>query len=169
MATAHLVFGPTAAGKSNLALQLASERNAVRFAVDEWMHELFAPDALTPLEMAWVLPRVARCQSRIWATCVQILASGRDVVLELGLLRRADRQRVQALVEAARHQPVFRFVDAERAVRWQRVLQRNQDKGPTHSFDITAPMFEAMEQFFERPDAAEARVLGLPTSAPTHG
>jgi hypothetical protein len=54
----------------------------------------------------------------------------------------------------------FYFVDAQRAARWQRVLQRNAEKGATSSFNLTAPMFDSMELSFEHPDSADAQALG---------
>ena len=64
--TAHLIYGPTAAGKSTLAQQMAAQINGVRFAIDEWMHAMFAEDMPDALEMRWVMSRVARCQNHIW-------------------------------------------------------------------------------------------------------
>lgn len=160
--TAHLVYGPTAAGKSTYARQLAVERNAPRFAIDEWMHALFGEDLPEKLDLSWIMPRVARCQARIWASSLQILDCGTDVVLELGLQRAQDRERFQALVEAAGHRVEFSFVDADRELRRQRVLQRNLQKGDTYTFDVTPAMFEAMEPYFERPgeqELARSRVI----------
>jgi adenylate kinase family enzyme len=68
IATAHLVYGPTAAGKSTYARTLAANKNAVRFAIDEWMHALFSQDMPEKLDMAWIAPRVARCHALIWTT-----------------------------------------------------------------------------------------------------
>lgn len=151
----HLVYGPTASGKSTYARKLAAERRAVRFAIDEWMHTLFASDVSPSMDMSWAMARVARCQAQIWATCEQILAAGAEVVLEFGLFRKLDRDRVQALVEAAGHTASFCFIDAELGVRRARVLQRNKEKGDTFSFEVSPSMFEAMEMVFERPSHEE--------------
>lgn len=167
--TVHFVCGPTASGKSTHARRLAAEHRAVRFAIDDWMHRLFADDRPARMDLAWVMARVARCQQQIWATCTQILASGTPVVLELGLVRAQDRQRVQALAEAAGCQASFHFTDADRATRWQRVQQRNQDKGATYSFEITQAMFDVMEQAFEPPSAQERVHARFVTSEPAHG
>ncbi|ABD67935.1 hypothetical protein Rfer_0177 [Rhodoferax ferrireducens T118] len=153
--TVHLIYGATAAGKSTYAKALATEKNAVRFAIDDWMHSLYGQDKPEAMSMEWVMSRVARCQSRIWTTCLQILATGTDVVLELGLLREQVRDRMQAMVEEAGHQASFSFVDADLQVRKQRVLHRNMEKGDTYSFNVTPAMFDAMERYFERPSQAE--------------
>ena len=52
---------------------------------------------------------------------------------------------------------MFHFIDAELAIRRQRVLQRNEEKGDTYSFHVTPEMFEAMESYFER--ARESELL----------
>ena len=155
MQSAHVIYGPVAAGKSTFAIRLATERNAVRFAVDDWMHTLFAPDLRSDIDMAWALDRVARCQAMIGRLAHQILATGRDVVLELGLMREEDRARARASIEAAGHQVAFYFVDADVATRRQRVAHRNVERGATYSFEVTPGMFEAIERQFERPTARE--------------
>lgn len=102
------------------------------------------------------MSRVARCQNHIWSVAAQVLATGTDVVLELGLLRKSDRAAIKARVELAGHKAVFHFVDADVEVRRARVLRRNAERGATYSFDITPTMFEAMERCFEWPTAEEA-------------
>lgn len=153
--TVHLIYGPTAAGKSTYANTLANKTNAVRFAIDDWMHSLYGEDRPEKMDMAWVTERITRCQSRIWSTCLQILASGTNVVLELGLLRENDRDRMKSVVEDAGHKVLFTFVDADLRVRKQRVLHRNMEKGETFSFNVTPAMFDAMEMHFERPTEKE--------------
>ncbi len=101
------------------------------------------------------MSRVARCQARIWATCMEVLATGTDVVLELGLLREQDRDHMLTLVEEAGYRVSFSFVDADLEVRKQRVLNRNLEKGETFSFDVTPVMFDVMERYFERPSQRE--------------
>ena len=153
--TAHLIYGPTAAGKSTYARRLATEVNGVRFAIDEWMHAMFGADVPEQMDVSWVMPRVVRCQAQVWLVARQILDTGTDVVLELGLLKKMDRGSIKERVEQAGHVALFHFVDAELPVRRQRVLRRNAEKGETYSFDVTPGMFEAMESYFERPTESE--------------
>lgn len=153
--TVHIIFGPVAAGKSTYAQKLSTQKNAVRFAIDEWMHSLFGEDKPQKMDMTWAMSRVQRCQTTIWLTAKRILASGRDVVLELGTMREADRDRVNALVASAGHTAIFHFLDAPREVREQRVRQRNIEKGGSYSFEVTPAMFNAMEMYFEPPTEKE--------------
>ncbi len=76
-------------------------------------------------------------------------------MLEFGLLREQDRDRMQSMVEEVGHKVSFSFVDADLQVRKQRVLQRNMEKGDTYSFNVTPAMFDAMERYFERPSQSE--------------
>jgi len=154
----YLIYGPLGSGKSTYARKLSAEKNAIRFAIDEWMHILFGDDQPAKKDatwMGWTMTRVARCETRIWLTSMQILASGRDVVLDLGLMREKDRARLAALVDASGHQVSFCFVDADRGLRQQRVLQRNIEQGDTYSFDVTPAMFDFMEMYFEQPTEKE--------------
>ncbi|MFC5476323.1 AAA family ATPase [Paraherbaspirillum soli] len=158
--TVHLIYGPLGAGKSTYARKIAAETSAVRFSIDEWMHTLFGDDQPAQKDSAWInwaMTRVTRCETLIWSSSMQILTSGRDVILDLGLLRATDRDRLSSLVEASGHRVLPCFVDADRSVRRQRVLQRNVEQGDTYSFDVTPAMFDAMEMFFERPTAEELR------------
>ena len=46
----HLLCGPTGAGKTTYARELAEAESAVRFSIDEWMSALFWMDAGDPWE-----------------------------------------------------------------------------------------------------------------------
>lgn len=158
MASVHIVFGPLGAGKSTLARQLNIKVNGVRFSIDEWMYRLYGPDLPDPISLPWILTRVRRCEDQIWQTSLQILASGRDVILDQGFMTEADRTRVRNLTIQAGYQVLSYFVDADPQVRRERVMQRNIDKGETYAFDVTGPMFDAMDARFERPTAQELKV-----------
>tara|TARA_R110000824_G_scaffold155226_1_gene327512 strand:+ start:61200 stop:61688 length:489 start_codon:yes stop_codon:yes gene_type:complete len=157
MATVHIIFGPLGAGKSTLAKRLVEENKAICFSIDEWMHDLFDEDRPAQLSLAWVWPRVRRCEARIWKTCVPILQAGNDVVLDLGFMTVESREQQRKLTVDAGFQVANHFVDADRQVRRERVLQRNKQKGETYSFEVTGPMFDAMDAGFQRPSDLELK------------
>lgn len=166
VATAHLVFGPIAAGKSTYTASLAARRRAVVFTVDDLMQRLFGPDRPEPLQLDWALGRVERCRRVIWSLASQVLALGTDVILDTGLMRAADRQAAVDEIRASGHAWALHFVDAPRDVRRTRIAARNTAQGDTHSFHVTVPMFEAMDRFFESPTPAEQLQLsGMPRPA----
>lgn len=151
----HCICGPIAAGKSTRARDLAEDTRAVRFAIDEWMHGLYGPDRPEVLAMGWVAPRLARCHEMIWSVASQVLACGRDVVLELGLMTHAEREAFRARAMAAGFRIKMHFLDAPRDVRAARVAQRNLERGETFSFEVTPAMFDFMEARYEGPSARE--------------
>ena len=155
MSTVHLVFGPQGAGKTTHARALAARIGGVRFSIDEWMAQLFAPDLPATMDLAWIMARVQRCEQRIWATAMDIAAAGTAVVLDLGLMQAQKRRDFLALANAAGHEVRWHFVDAPLAVRRERVLARNLERGDTFAFEVTPAMFDFMEARFEPPQPEE--------------
>jgi predicted kinase len=155
MQSVHMVFGPLGAGKSTFARQLNAEVTGVRFSIDEWMNELYGPDLPKPMNLAWIMARVQRCEAHIWKTALQVLGAGRDVVLDQGFMSEADRTRIRLLAGKAGYQVSSYFIDATPQLRRERVMQRNSEKGETYAFEVTGPMFDFMDSRFERPSPQE--------------
>jgi len=159
----HLIFGPQGAGKTTFARALADEERAVRFSIDEWMTALCGPDLPSPIDLAWIMERVARCERRIWQVGAEVVRRGGAVVLDLGFMRVEDRARFTALARAEGAEVQLHFVTAPLSVRRARVLERNRDKGASFSFEVTPAMFDLMEARFEPPsdpESAVCRVVG---------
>jgi predicted kinase len=146
---AHLLLGPVGAGKSTRGLELAREHRAVRLTLDEWMATLFRPDRPDEGVVPWYVERAARAVDQIWAVARDITAVGADVVLELGLLRRSERQRFFAQVRAAEVPLRIHVVDAPRDVRRERVEARNRLGGPTFTGVVPLAWFELASDFWE--------------------
>ena len=164
----HLVFGPVGAGKSTYARARAAREAGVRISLDDWMHELFAPDMVTLLDFGWIMARVRRCEQRIRATALDVLRTGTPVVLDLGSMQAADRATLRDWAAAQGHRVQDHFVHAPAEVRAQRVRTRNATRGETFSFEVTPMMFAFMEQRFEPPVGAELHAAAVvDTSAAT--
>src|SRR3954465_719794 len=95
----HVIFGPIGAGKTTYAHALARREGAVPFILDEWGARLFGPDLRGPLEFAWMLERLGRCNALIWSTATAVLAAGTSVVLDTGAMRLADRDRIRQIAQ----------------------------------------------------------------------
>jgi predicted kinase len=155
MAHVHLVVGPVGAGKSTYALRLARDHRAVRMNLDEWMAELFRPDRPSSDITEWYIERARRCVDQIWREATRCLEVGTSVVLEVGLIRRADRQRFCARVDTSRHGLTIHVLDVPREVRRERVERRNRERGETFSVEVPSAFFELASDTWEPLDDEE--------------
>ncbi len=157
MAKLHLVIGPVGAGKSTFALQLAREHAALRLNLDEWMADLFSPDRPEVGVMPWYVERTARCIDLIWKLAARLVEAGSNVVLEIGLIQRRERERLYRRVDAAGYTLVMHVLDAPREVRRERVEQRNRGQGETFTMVVPPHIFELASDMWEAPDEAECQ------------
>jgi len=154
-ATLNVVFGPCGAGKTTYAHALARREGAAPFILDAWGAHLFGPDVQGSLDFGWMVERLGRCETLIWSTAVAVLGAGASVVLDLGLMRRVDRERIRQRAEASGLSVRWHFVDAPPEVRRARVTHRNTAQGETFVREVPPEMFELMEGFYEAPTPAE--------------
>jgi predicted kinase len=127
----------------------------VAFILDDWMARMFGPDMPEPLQYDWMIERVGRCEGQIWATAAGVLATGTSVILDIGLMRKADRDRVREIAEATGLALQFHFVDAPAEVRRARVLDRNVVRGESFAIEVTPDLFDFIEGVYEPPEPEE--------------
>ncbi|MGL4609787.1 MAG: AAA family ATPase [Trueperaceae bacterium] len=161
MVTLHCVFGPQGAGKSTYSKQLARSESANLFSIDDWMNELYGADMPKPLNFAWVMERVKRCESRIWQTAKDIANTGGKSILDLGFMKAQHRLEYSQRAKDAGLSTQWHYVTAPLEVRRNRVMARNQSKGETFSFEVTPQMFDFMESQFEAPTATELSLVTI--------
>jgi uncharacterized glyoxalase superfamily protein PhnB/predicted kinase len=154
-ARVHLVVGPVGAGKSTFALRLASEQGAVRLTLDDWMTTLFRPDRPEEGVIEWYVERASRCDEQIWKLAKAIVDLGTGVILEIGLLRRAERASFYDRAADAGVDLTIHVLDAAREVRRERVMERNRERGATFSMVVPPAFFELASDLWEPPDALE--------------
>jgi predicted kinase len=164
-ATLHVIFGPCGAGKTTYAHAFARREGAVAFILDDWMARLFGPDIPEPIEYEWMLERVGRCEAQIWSTAAGVLATGTSVILDIGLMRKADRERVRQIAEGAELPLQWHFVDAPQQVRRARVAGRNTIRGESFAIEVTPDLFDFIEGVYEAPEPAELQGAILGASA----
>lgn len=157
MPTLHVIFGPAGAGKSTYARELARHEPAVPFLIDDWIGRLFGPDMPDQPDFNWMMERVERCEAQIWSTLAGVMAAGGSVVLDLGLMRRADRARVAEIAEAVELPVQFHFVTAPAEARRARIAERSEIRSGGFALQVSPDMFEFAEGVFEAPDAEELK------------
>jgi predicted kinase len=154
-ATLNVIFGPCGAGKTTYAHAFARREKAVAFILDDWMARLFGADMPEPIQYEWMLERVGRCEAQIWSAAAGVIAAGTSVILDIGLMRRADRERVRQIAEATDLPLQWHFVDAPAQVRRARVAGRNVVRGESFAIDVSPDMFDFIEGVYEPPEPAE--------------
>ncbi len=154
MSVVHLIEGPVGAGKSTYSAILAQQMNGVHIALDEWFVKLFSPDRPASDPIAWYLQRKDRLIDVIWSHSLRVLATGTNVILELGLIQRHPRMDFYHRVQSDGFEPLVYVLDAPVEIRRQRVHRRNIEKGatfamvvPDHFFDMASSMWEAPDEF----------------------
>ena len=155
MAKIYLIEGPVGAGKSTFAARLSATHSAPRLNLDEWMVTLFRPDRPDTGSMAWYGERTHRCIEQIWAVACDIIDTGNNVVLELGLVQAGDRLDFYSRVDSMDYDLEVYVLDAPKEIRRQRVMQRNQEQGATFRMAVSDEIFEIADRAWQPPDDQE--------------
>jgi predicted kinase len=153
-----LVCGLPGAGKTTVARTLEADLGALRLCPDEWMAELgidlFDGDARGTIE------------ARQWEVAHAVLRAGGAVVIEWGLWRRWERDRLRDAAREVGASVELRSLDVPFEVLWERVSVR--DEAARHG---ARPIerAELAEWFadFEAPDAAEVATYDSVTGSPS--
>ncbi|MDP9035544.1 MAG: ATP-binding protein [Myxococcota bacterium] len=149
MATVHLICGSIGAGKTTYAIAVAERTRGIRFSIEEWMGNLFVADRPSEVDIGWAVERTARCERQMWAVADRVLALQLDVIFDLGLSRRDQRDRLRFRAARTGAEIKLHFLDVDRPTRQERVRRRNKDG--TGAFEVSDEMFDFMEGWFEPP------------------
>ena len=121
------------------------------------MQRMYIPDIPKSMSLSWIMERIQRCESQIWATASQICLNNGNVILDLGFTKIESRKNFQNLAKEIGTQTQIHILDAPHAVRKERVMGRNIEKGDTYAFEVTPGMFDFMEKEFQRPTEEERK------------
>tara|TARA_R110002074_G_scaffold57077_10_gene140536 strand:+ start:8273 stop:8767 length:495 start_codon:yes stop_codon:yes gene_type:complete len=151
----HLIVGNTGSGKTTYANALKSKTKGVLFSIDTWNKTLFLPDKTANDGLEWFLERIERSEHIIMNLVQQLEQSNTDSILDLGLSKYAHREKFRQLATANNYPLKLHFLDISKETRWQRIQQRNTEKGDTFEFEVTQENFNFMQNWFEPPTAEE--------------
>ena len=155
----HIICGSTGAGKSTYAKRLADDVGGIHFAIDEWMVALFWKDSPDPIEFAWAMERVNRCEVQIAAMALQCVKRGVPAILDLGFTKAAHRRKFAEIASASNIDVTLHYLDVPADVRWMRVQNRNIVKGAAFSLEVDRGMFDFVEGMWEAPNDLEITEL----------
>jgi predicted kinase len=151
----HFIEGPVGAGKSTYAKAIAEKGAFSHIALDEWFARLFSPDRPQENFVAWYTERKDRLLTLILNHARAILATNRDIALELGLIQRAPRQALLRQLQQDGISFTVHVLDAPLEIRRERVHRRNAEQGATFSMVVPDHIFEIASAMWEPPDDLE--------------
>lgn len=149
MGKVHLILGPVGSGKTTFGRGLSRERHALFLNMDEWMSVLFRRDRPPTGLWEWYRDRVNRCKQQIQLITESALQVGIEVILEIGLVLRSDRDNFFIWLDSMNTELKIYLLDAPREVRRERVVKRNLEKGATFSMEVPADIFELASDIWQ--------------------
>jgi predicted kinase len=148
-----LTCGLPGAGKTELAMQLAADRSAVRLTKDEWLWALGS----TP----WDEPIREKVEHELWRLAQEILRRGVSVVLGFGLWARIERDEMRSAARGLGVGVELHYLDVPTQELWRRIEARNSEP-PWDSYPIGRADFDGWLRVFQEPDAAELALFDSP-------
>jgi predicted kinase len=155
MSQIHLIAGLTGAGKTTYARQLAKDLGGLRLSIDEWNATLFFMDRDPSSDYDWFYERVQRCGQQMRETAAQVLANGMPVIFDCGFTNRHERGIFYDWALPLNLPVKLHYIDVETETRWNRVKQRNSEKGDTLAIEVTCDMFDFIQNLWEEPSVDE--------------
>ena len=151
----HLICGLPGAGKTTYAERLRLDLKGVRFSIDDWNDRLFFMDRDPTSDFHWFYERVQRCCNQMRDTATQVIATGNPAIFDCGLTNQQERQIFYDWADDQGYITALHFIDVDEETRWQRVQNRNQQRGETYKIEVTRDMFDFMQNLWQAPSDAE--------------
>ena len=154
-ANVYIICGLTGAGKTTYSEQLRQDINGVRMSIDDWMAQLYFMDRNPTSDFEWFHVRVRRCCAQMRDTAKHIIETGKPVVFDCGFTNFEERQIFYDWADGMGFDVVLHFLDVPETIRWDRVQNRNTEKGDTFALEVTRDMFDFMNRIWQAPSDAE--------------
>lgn len=157
----YLLVGPVGAGKSTYAKRQISNSSGVFLDVDTCMVRLFGADTRPQQNlMAWYFERRERCRNLLWDLTTDILDTGTDVFLELGLVTNTERETFYGKARDEGVELAIYLLDAPREVRRERVVLRNHSNLQFIQI-VPIEFFERASDAWQEPTESERTAWGI--------
>ncbi|UOX33115.1 ATP-binding protein [Flavobacterium sediminilitoris] len=153
----HLIVGNTGSGKTTYANKLKQENKGIIFSIDKWNNTLFLSDKKEEDGLEWFLERINRAETLIMDLIIQLENANTHSILDLGLSKKEHRDKFKKFAISNGYEIRLHFLDISKEIRWERVKQRNNEKGVSYEFDVSQADFDFMETWFEKPNDDELK------------
>ena len=155
MAKVFMTCGKICAGKSTYADKLRRERKAVLLSADEITLALFGQDAGEDHDMY-----AERVKAYLFEKSAEIAGTGIDVILDLGLWTRAERQYVREFFASKGTENEIHFIDIDDDEWKRRLEKRNKDvlEHKTEAYYVDEGLAQKFRSIFEPPSEDEIDV-----------
>ena len=154
MATAHLICGLPASGKSTYSSALKASTAGVHFALDHWLITAYGRYAIDTVGNTEHVRRVMACRKLIWAVCEAFLQRDVDVILDDGFFLRTHRMEYAEMARTIGSDVTIHYVNTPAEIIEKRIEKRNRNL-PRDNFTISQSMLEQVSQLFDEPSADE--------------
>lgn len=151
----HLIVGNTGAGKTTYANQLKKENKGIIFSIDTWNNILFLAYKKPTDGINWFLERIERSEKLMMQLIEQLEGTDIHAILDLGLSKWKHREKFRDFAQSKGYALTFHYLNVSADIRWERVKERNSQKGATYEFEVSRENFEFMETWFEIPSESE--------------
>lgn len=151
-ATVHLLCGLPGCGKTTFARRLAVERDAVILGHDE---QMVARHGTNPPEEKFTT-FAREITEALWQEAAQVVAHGRDVILDWGFWTRAERDDARRRAAEMGADAMLYLVECDDAVARARALARTAAGGCV--LEINGAAWDVFRARFEPPTPDEAPV-----------
>lgn len=152
---AYLICGAICTGKTHLAKQLSSAKNAVLLSCDEIENDLFQKNLGTAHdEMAH------RIHSYLLKKAAEIIQHGTGVILDWGFWRKSDREQVSNYFKSLNIPYEWHYMDTSPEQRSINIQTRNQavQSGESHDYYADSGLLQKCDTLFEPPSREEIDV-----------
>src|SRR4051794_24900194 len=118
----HFLCGKAGAGKSTIATSLAASEQALLICEDVWLARLYGDQMRTFDDYRRFSLRL---RTVVGPLAVDVLRSGRSVVLDVPANTKATRAWIRSLIDESGAAHVLHFIDTPDAECLRRIAQRN--------------------------------------------
>jgi len=156
MSKVYFICGFIGSGKTTYAKNLANEKSAFRFSIDEWMIPIHGEH----LERDVFDERLGILQDLFKASALEMLNLNVPVIFDFGFWTKSDRFSIVNWARVNKLEYELIYLDVSFEICEQRVGKRNLEKNKKN-YTMTSEMLKLFWSRFEAPNNEHVKVVSL--------